>query len=212
MFNQIRFVHNSKGQSLIEVMIVLIVSAVVLGALITAILNSLKEAQFAQNQTKATKYAQETIDDIRSIRDQDSAVSVDLNCNIKKFSDLWGYFMSSTNRSNCASGNSPCLSIALPTGLSINGCYFLLNQSGSTFSLSEPPVSESSYYYQPLDNTFSRLINLSDNSLGTYCPNSSTIYCDYQNEKIVNVQVQWTDGSGTHQSNLQTILGPRYEN
>lgn len=59
-----------KGQNLIEITIAMAAIGIVLGGLVIVTLTGLKNSQFAQNQSKATKYAQETIDQIRSIRDQ----------------------------------------------------------------------------------------------------------------------------------------------
>lgn len=65
-----------KGQSLIEVLIVLTVSIMVLVALVALVVVGLKNAQFAQSQAKATKYAQQTLDNIKSIKDRDLNVNL----------------------------------------------------------------------------------------------------------------------------------------
>lgn len=196
----------SSGQSLVEVMIAMVVAVVVLGALIVVILNSLKNAQFAQNQAKATKYAQEAIDQVRNIRDQDGPVSVpgDTASCVSKFSNLWTYYLSSGNKS-CSVDNSPCRS-SVPGGLASDGCYFKLDQSNSR--LYEPVGATLDSFLDSPELGFSRQIKLSDYSLSNTCPGSALL-CNYQNEKILTVQVQWTDSSGTHQSNLQTILTKR---
>jgi type II secretory pathway pseudopilin PulG len=59
------------GQSLIEVLVALVVASLIIVALVTLVVASLRNAQFAQNQTRATKIAQEAIDQIRTIRDRD---------------------------------------------------------------------------------------------------------------------------------------------
>lgn len=78
---------SEKGQSLIEVLVVLVLASMMIVALITIILLSLKNAQFAQNQTKATKIAQDTVDNIRILRDSNKNKS--LLPNDSCFDQLW---------------------------------------------------------------------------------------------------------------------------
>lgn len=62
------------GQSLIEVLVVLVVAVVIMVGLAIVILNGLKNAQFAQNQTKATKYAQDAIEQVTVMRDRNDQI------------------------------------------------------------------------------------------------------------------------------------------
>lgn len=64
----------SSGQSLLEVIVVVAVGVVVVSSLVFATIASLRNAQFAQNQTKATKLAQEGIEKIRSARNRNSTI------------------------------------------------------------------------------------------------------------------------------------------
>jgi len=81
---------NEKGQSLIEVLVVGVISAIMIIALIVIILNSLKNAQFAQNQTMATKYAQDAIDKIRILRDGNKEGSLlPISGSSSCFKELW---------------------------------------------------------------------------------------------------------------------------
>lgn len=59
---------NNKGQSLIEIIVVLAVVIAVVGGMVMVSFNSLKNSSFARNQIKATKYAQQGIDNVRYIR------------------------------------------------------------------------------------------------------------------------------------------------
>lgn len=56
---------NSKGQSLIEVLIAFSVSIVIIAAAVLAILFALSNAQTSKNQNLATQYAQEGIEIVR---------------------------------------------------------------------------------------------------------------------------------------------------
>lgn len=58
-----------KGQSLIEVLAALGVVVLVLLALITVTTISIRNATFAKNQSLATSYAQELIEEARDLRD-----------------------------------------------------------------------------------------------------------------------------------------------
>ncbi len=85
------------GQSLIEMVVVVSIGVLVATALVFATIASLRNSQFAKNQSIATKLAQEGIEIVRGIRDRDldgecvytrivgqSAVST------SRFSDLYG--------------------------------------------------------------------------------------------------------------------------
>jgi Tfp pilus assembly protein PilV len=69
-----RKLKNQQGQSLIEVVIALSIAIVVAVAFTNVTITSVRNAQFAKNQNLATKYAQQTIEYIRAIRDQDRIV------------------------------------------------------------------------------------------------------------------------------------------
>jgi len=60
------------GQSLIEVIAALAVMVLVILALIIVTTISIRNATFAKNQTLATKFAQEGIEEVRAYRDQNS--------------------------------------------------------------------------------------------------------------------------------------------
>ena len=109
-------------------------------ALIAFILSGLKNAQFAQSQSKATKLAQETMEQIKTIRDRDESVSFSPTA-ASKFSDLWSINMSQL----CA-----------PTGYSSGPCYFvdpLLTGNSAVSNVSTT-----------LDNQFTRQILIEDNT------------------------------------------------
>lgn len=80
----------SKGQSLLELIIVMAVAVIVIGALTVVTISSLRNANLSKNQLQATKYAQEGIEKIRSIRDRDGIVTTNFGTLTDKFSQLWG--------------------------------------------------------------------------------------------------------------------------
>ncbi len=60
-----------KGQTLIEVLVALATSVVIASAIITLAIYSLNNTQFSKAQSLATQYAQEGMEIVRSIRDDD---------------------------------------------------------------------------------------------------------------------------------------------
>ena len=169
----------SKGQTLIELIVVISISIIVVGALVFATIASLRNAQFSKYQAQATKLAQEGIEKVRSARDRNANIN-SLSVNVVNWNgtdslgtgSIWNYSISS----NC-----------VPT------CYFifpdssltLLNIAGTGLAESIPP--------SPAVAIFKRYVILSDGFNST--------------EKTVTVIVFWTDFSGSHQSQLSTVLG-----
>jgi len=62
-----------KGQVLIEVLVALSASVLVLGAITVAVVTSLNSAQLAKNQTLATQYAQDAIEQVKELSETDWA-------------------------------------------------------------------------------------------------------------------------------------------
>lgn len=59
---------NQSGQSLVEVVIALAVAVLVLLALVSVTISSINNASFSRNQSLATKYAKQAMEDIRAYR------------------------------------------------------------------------------------------------------------------------------------------------
>jgi Tfp pilus assembly protein PilV len=176
-------ISDQKGQSLIEVLVVGAVSAVMIVALAVIILSSLKNAQFAQNQTQATKLAQDAIDKIRILRDGNANMTLTPpNDSAVCFSKLWEI-----------NSNFDC---SAQVG---SYCYYRLTlPAAQTGKISldemttEPAAKDTS-----IGNGFYRLIKINQTS---------------NTEVRLVVQVGWTDSSGEHNSNLETILTkPNYD-
>lgn len=185
------------GQSLIEVVITLTITVVVLGALVITVLTSMRNAQFAQNQARATKYAQEAIDQIRSIRDRNGLITFASTSNPTcciplplpnpakscRFSNpvdtasVWRCNLSPTDPCTVNGGSSRCY----------------LKISDTKVSLNEVDSNIGDSVYESLENgVFLRQIIMENGSSAL--------------EKKVTVKVLWRDASGDHESFLQTYL------
>lgn len=127
------------GQSLVEVLIALIVVSMLASALIIAIITGLKNSQFAQKQTQATKFSQDAMDKIRTIRDRDGNVT--FKGTTATFSALWNQNMSSMT--NCQ-----------------GSCYFKLVSSGSEVYLTDSGAGP--LVYEDLGEGLSRQIIIDD--------------------------------------------------
>lgn len=169
---------SSKGQTLMELVIVVAVIVIVVGALVFATIASLRNAQFAKNQAQATKLAQEGIERVRSIRDRNESIVTTITLplaipqrNIDKFSELWTVKLSN-QICNTPSGDTPC--------------YFRFTSTGT---LSQVTSAD----YENVD-VFKRQILIGDDTI------------TYDVEKTITVKVLWTDFAGEHESRLTTIL------
>lgn len=81
---------SSKGQTLVELIVVVTVAIIVITALVFATITSLRNAQASKNQLQASKFAQEGIEKVRSLRERDGkVVYTDGGGSTIKFSDLW---------------------------------------------------------------------------------------------------------------------------
>lgn len=82
---------SNKGQTLLELVVVVAVSVLIIGALVFATISSLRNAQFSKNQSQVTKLAQEGIEKVRSLRDRNGAVyyTRDDSTQTSNFNDLW---------------------------------------------------------------------------------------------------------------------------
>jgi prepilin-type N-terminal cleavage/methylation domain-containing protein len=95
---------NEKGQTLVELIVVVAVGAIIISALTFAAIYTIRNSQFAKNQFQATKLAQEGMEKVKSIRDRDQVgVISNFSCNsqpVTTFSGLWSCNLSGP----CADG------------------------------------------------------------------------------------------------------------
>ncbi len=155
---------NQKGQTLLEVTISVGVAVIIITALTIVTITGLRNAEFAQNQTLATKLAQDWLDQVRSFRDQNSTVC-NADGSVTDWNSAGGLFAQS-----CASA-----------------CTYLVKPASASCRLDPRPVGG----FDTTQKPFSKQISISDYGI---------------NQKKVTSLVQWTDFSGTHQSQLVEIL------
>lgn len=169
--------NREKGQTLLELTIVIAVAVLVISALTFATIGSLRNASFAKNQAQATKLAQEGIERLRSIRDRNTNIqtlNIGTSPALIPFLDLYNWFIS---RDYCS--DAPC--------------YFKL-VSGV---LNQVPGETN---YESIPGGFSRQVRIFDRQ--TCAPVANC----YRTQKEITVIVTWTDFSGMHQSRLTTYL------
>lgn len=68
------------GLSLLEVIISMAVSIILISGFVSAVTITIKNSQFARNQTLATKLAQEGLEKIRAYRDQNTWTTFTAGC------------------------------------------------------------------------------------------------------------------------------------
>lgn len=160
------------GQSLIEVIVVLSVATIVITTLLITIVNSLRNAQFATLQTRSTKYAQDSLEKVREIRDRNGLTTFSYSGGTTTtFSQLWNIPMST----NCSNAK----------------CRFKIDST----NLRLVQITQDSER-EALGDGLLREVIFEDTATGSL----------YLKEKKITVKVVWSDTSGTHESNLQTIL------
>lgn len=185
-------VHSEKGQSLMELVVVIAVIVIVIGALVFATIASLRNSTFAKNQAQATKLAQEGIETVRTGRDRNSPIinisGVDSWSGPEPF---WTYHISGV----C---DRPDLQ---PPG----NCYFNIDSTGqlTNIGIASPVFPQLAEGIPKVNPVFQRAILLSDD----LDHNKKFDDDDYTNQKEVTAIVSWTDFSGSHESKIITILG-----
>lgn len=180
---------NEKGQSLMELVVVIAVMVTVIGALTFATIASLRNAQFAKNQAQATKYAQEALEWARTGRDRNQCIS-----NLDTSVNSW-------NGSVSCPGSSGAIWSYTITGISNNcenlttssKCYFKVDPSGSLNMVGYSQTTFPLIFAESIPPNFKRVITLSDDA-------------SFASQKTVTAIVTWTDFSGPHESRLTTIL------
>lgn len=172
---------NSKGQTLIEVIVVMTVGILVVAALTFATIFSLRNAKFSQNQAQANKYAQEGLEKLRTHRDRGYTITNYPRGNSWKDSNFWNNMVSQDDST-----------------LGLN--YFIFNSDGiSIRNIGNYAGTVAPYTVgESIENgKFYRIINLSDKSSGTD---------SYLVEKTATVFVGWRDAAAWHESKQTTIL------
>jgi len=191
------------GQTLLELIVVVSVSVIVIGALVFATIASLRNAQFSKNQLQATKLAQEGIERVRIGRDRNQCIAIPLisvnswngnNSACTSSGALWDYHISGDCQKEQPGLSSKCYFNVSPTG-ALQNIGFSLTSFPDSAAEPIPPAPETA--------VFKRVIILSDDI------NDNKIFTDdsYQSAKKVTAVVKWSDFAGDHQSVQTTILG-----
>ena len=181
--------YSEKGQSLIELVVVVAVLVIVITALTFATIGSLRNAQFSKNQVQATKLAQEGLEWARVGRDRNQCI-INLDTSVNSWNGsvscpgssgaVWSYPITGTS-SNCEN---------LTTS---SKCYFKVDPSGSLNMVGYSQTIFPQLFAESIQPIFRRVITLSDDA-------------SFASQKTVTAIVTWTDFSGPHESRLTTIL------
>ena len=174
LVKNMNFFKNFKGQSILEIVILVGAIALIGTGLAALTLISLRNSQFSKNQIQATKLAQEAIDQVKTIKDRDYAVCSSANPATDKWSEIWVHCTSACN-------------FTLQKGPATN-----LNCKSSGLNIADP------FYLKSYNST--------DAAIGTVFSRKIIITDLNNNEEKVEVSVSWSDSSGTHKSDLFTIL------
>lgn len=178
---------DSRGQTLVEAIVAIAISVVIVTALVTLAINTQRVANTSRNQNQNTRYGEETMEIIRSIRDTNligafnnqTLFSCAASC---RFSDFY---------SNTTFFGTSGTYFSMPNSKSTGGC------SGGVDCWELTVVGNSTP--QPLAGTiYSRTIRLSDSG------NITDPVDPAHKVKAVEVVVSWTDSSGIHQSKIAT--------
>jgi len=140
-----------KGQTLIETLSALAIISIVIVAIATSVTTSLSNATFNQNQTLATKYAQQGAELVTEMRDTSFA-----------------NFLNYTATNYCLASGQTTLTAAPPTGCTVNiGNTFVrsvqITQAGCAANVAKVVVAVS--------------FTNSKCQTGTYCHSQADTFC-----------------------------------
>ena len=169
------------GQTLIELIISITLIVLIITAVTILTINGLKNSQLSRNQIQATKLAQEGIERMRTLRDNNYTVcGWATNTTAMAANGLW--------------------STACPG----TGCRYTWEQSGTCSGNTSTTAQWIKYTTSATESVtvsgqiFQRYITVVD---GKDLTNTAS-----SNIKEVTVTVTWKDSSGNHSSNISTIL------
>lgn len=185
-----------KGNSLLEVVIAMLVGILIISALVTAVIFSLRNATFAKASAQATKLAQEGIERVRTGRDRNAKIysmygtTNDLCNNVTAWDgdDASNSVWQCDIYNNCGSSGD-CYFVF--TGADSSELRFLTTNTVFPDNAEELPAGCGTSGSG--GGCFKRAIILSDDT-------------NYATQKKVTVVVQWFNATGEHQSKLQTVL------
>ena len=186
--------NNSKGQSLLELVVGIGLVAVVVGAIAIVTLSSLRNTQFSKNQLQATNLAQQNLERVRTIKNSNSGVCLQnqnpggdppVYCSV--WEDLWAVNFGTT----CSAG-----------------CTFEVKINSEDCEIGADKFTGLCLKYNPERVSLGLLstqIIIEDEDDGNGVPDAG----DVDTAKRITSRVFWTDSSGEHSSDLVTILSRR---
>lgn len=171
------------GQTLIELIISIALILIIITGVTILTVQGLQNSQFSRNQVQATKLAQEGIEKIRTIRDNNFTVCGWVgNATQPAPNGLWG--------ANCP----------------VPGCRYLIYPSESVCDTG----ATSSLWINYMPNTaITETLNISGVVFkrSVLVTNATDLTgASNTNVKNIDVIVSWTDSSGTHESKVSTQL------
>jgi hypothetical protein len=202
---------NNRGQTLLEIAVMMGVILIVVGGLTITVINGLKNSQFSQNQIQATKLAQEGLEKVKLISENNWQVCNNTPVALQYWDDIWNndhLFGTRTPVSDgynvaCTDPNSKCAFKLNPpsygASVACNSIVAGANPpaAGSIWMTSTLPTSPEIIANTP----FTRLIYIEDYY-------DSANHQEYTQKKVTS-EVTWQDSSGAHASSLVTIITER---
>jgi Tfp pilus assembly protein PilV len=172
---------SDKGQTLLELVVGLSLVTVIIGALAITTTYSLRNSQFSKNQTQATKFAQEYMEKVRTIKASNYGVCfTGQSPNCSSWEDIW---------TNGTQGYSLFQANCVPSGCrfnTINGCTTASGSKAVCLRQISSPAS--------LGNVFTgEIVIENEPGIGDA-------------QKRVTANVYWSDASGQHSSDLVTVF------
>jgi len=169
---------NSKAQTLMELVVGLGLITLVISALVMTTTYSSRNSQFSKNQSQATRYAQENLEQIRAIK----------NGNM-------GVCREGEALTNCTSWDA-MWAITFNTQPNCSTCKFVLMKNCTVGGTSKELCLKWSATPGDLGNGFTYQIFLEDETGST----------SNNPQKRLTSRVFWTDSTGQHSSDLATVF------
>lgn len=172
-----RLKFQQKGQTLLELVVGLSLIAVVVGAIAIITTNGLRNTTFSKNQSKATQLAQQNLEKARTVKSSNYGVCLENQTTCSTWEEIWNTSFG-TYQSGCTTG-----------------CTFVIkNNCTVTGNIVKPVCLSFAAAPADLGDNFTGQIIIEDE------PGSTTT------QKRVISKISWTDTTGTHSSDLVTIL------
>jgi len=114
-----------RGQALLEILVALAIGVIIATAFVTLGVVSVRNSSFSKNQVNATKFAQEGIEAMISIRDQDTVGAV-----IGNGSDnQWSKLVVNSSFGSCSGSTDPLVACSGDFGLCFLGSEHCINKN-----------------------------------------------------------------------------------